>query len=57
MAHTQNRRNNVQHKSSADLKEKYINAVKMKLGGEAESLRISESWETLRGVEHIDQRY
>ena len=57
MAHTQNRRNNVQQKSSADLKEKYINSVKIKLGGEGESLKISESWETLKGVEHIDARY
>jgi hypothetical protein len=57
MAHTQNRRNNVQHKSSADLKEKYINSVKIKLGGEGESLKISEAWETLKGVEHIDARY
>ena len=57
MSHTQNsRRNNVQHKSSADLKEKYLNTTKTKLGGEAESLRISESLETLRGVEHIDEK-
>ena len=47
------RRYNVQHKSSADLKEKYLNTTKTKLGGEAESLQISESWETL---EQIDER-
>ena len=49
-------RNNVLHKSSADLKEKHINSVKTKVGGEAEALRISVLWEDHRRAEHKDDR-
>lgn len=58
MSHRQNRgMNNVQHKSGADLKEKYIKSVSKKFGGEAEAERITELWEVHRKVENQDDRF
>ena len=58
MSHQQNRgHNNVKHKSSADLKEKYLSSVKNKLGGEVEALRVSELWAEHKRAEQKDDRY
>ena len=47
----------MKHKSSANLKEKYMSSVKKKLGGEVEALRISELWAEHKRAEQKDDRY
>ena len=49
-------KNNVSHKSSADMRSNEIKKASEKLGGDVETVRIKQEWATHKQAEHANER-